>query len=118
MKTRKNGAVGTSEANALPMGVIAKDLEWPSYKSKDRLASDVGDHGAITLYEVKGYGWVIVTLLIGSRGLVASTNRYYGIRVADGAHVRVGKGPHVTRVIQIKVRESRRKALDKFVQLY
>jgi len=106
--------------NALPTGIKESDLKSPSYKSKDKIAYEVADHGTITLYDCAGFGWVIVTLLIGSGGsrLRGFAPRYYGIRVSDGAAVRVGKGPHVARAVRVYIRQSRVKALDHFIQLY
>jgi hypothetical protein len=104
----------------LPNGIKESDLKSPSYKSKDKIAWEVADHGTLTLYECKGFGWVIVTLLIGSGGsrLRGYAPRYYGVRVSDGAAVRVGKGPHVSRTLRVYIRQSRVKALDHFIQLY
>lgn len=106
----------TIETN-LPTGVIQKDLEYPKYNSKDRLMSDIGEYGTLTFYETKRFGWCITTLGI-SRGKMGRAARSYAVRVSDGSPVRIGNGPHVTRVVKVYVRTSRVKALQKYVDLY
>jgi hypothetical protein len=108
----------TTTTEALPQGINESDLKMPSYKSRDKTAWTVGDNGTLTLYHCQGFGWVIVTLLISGSGRLNNAPRYYGIRVSDGAAVRVGRGPHVTRVIRVYIRQSRVKALSHFIQLY
>jgi len=105
--------------NTYPLGIIENDLKLPSYRcKKDRIAHDVGDHGTLTLYEVRTFGWVIVTLRIGGASRSNQYDRYYGIRVIDAAPVRVGRGPHVLRKIEIYIRKSRVKALASLIDLY
>jgi hypothetical protein len=102
----------------LPDGIRETDLKYPSWKSKDKVARDVGDYGSLTFYETAGFGWCLATLSISRARRSFTTDRTYAVRVSDGKTVRVGAGPHVTRTIQVYVRESRRKALQKYTDLH
>ncbi len=94
----------------LPDGVNNADLVWP--KPKDPLVHDAGNRGVLTFVETSGFGWCLATLSITNRG------RTYAVRVADGSSVRVGSGPHVLCTINVYVRKSRLKALQRYLDLY
>lgn len=90
----------------LPPGVLAGDLKWPKYDEKNRRLD------SLTFLNVTNFGWCLATLAIGGGG------RTYAARVSDGAVVRVGKGPHVLRTIEVHVTEKRAKAgLQKYLDL-
>ena len=102
---------------SLPPSVLASDLKWPDYKSKDKPAYDAGDHGSLTFYETKSFGWCIATLRI-SNGRRGNPARTYAVRVSDGAPVRVGNGPHVTQTLTVYLRQSRVKSLSRYLDLF
>lgn len=94
----------------LPKGITEKDLKLPSWKDDDRAID------RFELWQVNGMGWVIPTLPIGAaKGSYA--RRTYGVRVEDGQIVRVGQGPHVASTQAVYVRESRKTALQPFLDL-
>lgn len=94
----------------LPKGITAKDLEYPSYKSKDR-----AEH-TLTMYYTERMGWIITTLGI-KRGRAGRADRTYGVTI-EGTTCRVGNGPHVLKTITVYVRTSRLKALQRYVDLH
>lgn len=107
----------------LPKGMIAKDLEYPKYDSRDQLAHDVR-HNRFEMYAVSfrngSTEWVIATLQISNgsrRNPAASSARTYAVRVSNGALCRVGKGPHVKATIAVYVRKSRVAALASLLKL-
>ncbi len=114
----------------LPKWVRAKDLERPSYRSKDRLEWEairqieerIGIYptAGIELWLVGDWGWVVPTLTIrqpGRRAPVGAVRRSYGVRVDTGELVRVGLGPHVQRVERIWLRKSTLKRLEPLLAL-
>lgn len=106
----------------LPKGIRPTDLKYPSFKSKDRINYEKGDHGSLTLYEVhdrKGNSWwCIATLRIRKARLGRDGERTYAVRLSDGAPVRIGLGPHVKRKITVYVRQSRVEALQRYIDLH
>jgi len=115
---RKATKIPTTEI--LPLGLLPSDLEHPGYRSGEKLAYEIGDHGFIKLYQVEGRKgvvyWVVATLAIGgsARGYAMRT---YGVTL-DGTSVRVGAGPHVKRTATVYMRESRVAALAPLIKLY
>jgi hypothetical protein len=108
-----------TSTSPLPEGIKESDLKYPSYKSKDRMVADAGNYGSLTFYETSAFGWCLATLKISSsRRGQRTTDRTYAVRVSDGAQVRVGAGPHVTRTITVYVRESRKVALKKYIEMF
>jgi hypothetical protein len=106
---------------ALPEGIEAGDLEYPRHMSPDPLANDEANHGSFELYETIGFGWCISTLLISrasGRRTAPASDRTYAVRVADGATVRIGLGPHVKRTVTVYVRRSRVAALKRYLDLF
>jgi len=111
----------TSKAPAYPLGIIAKDLEYPKMASGDSLDYNAGDCGHVTLYEVAGRRqgekfWVVCTLGI-AKNRRGYADRSYGVRT-DGSVVRVGHGPHVLQTITVHVRKSRVAALAELLKLH
>jgi hypothetical protein len=102
----------------LPPLVVAADLKYPDYKSKDQVARDVGDYGSLQFYKTVGFGWCIATLLIARSRRTGTTDRTYATRCSDGASVRIGRGPHVESEVRVYVRKSRVKALQKYIDQY
>ena len=112
----------------LPAGIVTNDTMPPklqytkNYKIKnpsEQVDYEVGDHGQLTFYETAGFGWCLATLSISSsRRGTRTTDRTYAVRVSDGASVRVGAGPHVTRTITVYLRKSRLEALKKYIDMY
>jgi len=106
----------------LPPLIQAADLKYPAYDSKDRLARGannefLGDHGQLIFYKVTSFGWCIATLRI-SNGRHGHAARTYAARISDGAQVRIGSGPHVTSTVTVYIRQSRVKALQKYIDQY
>jgi hypothetical protein len=101
----------------LPPGIVATDLKYPAYDSPDRIVRDAGDQGQLRFYNTVGFGWCIATLNI-SRGRNGRSERTYAVRCSDGAGVRIGNGPHVTQQVTVYVRQSRMKALEKYIAQY
>jgi hypothetical protein len=105
---------------ALPPGITAADLKFPSYEDRADRLDDQGDHGQLTFYNTTGFGWCIATLLINrasSRSRHQSA-RTYAVRVSDGAGVRIGTGPHVLNTVTVYLRKSRLAVLQKYIDLY
>lgn len=98
----------------VPEGIIEKDLTYPA--GKDRLVFTAGEHGCLRFYKTVTFGWCMATLAI-KRGRHGS-DRTYGVRLEDGAGVRVGNGPHVKAQVTVYVRESRLKALQRYIDMY
>lgn len=108
----------------LPKGMIAKDLEYPSFSSKENKLIDDYERSTFEMYAVAfrdgSIEWVIATLMISTgsrRNPLASTARTYAVRVSNGALCRVGKGPHVKATVTVYVRKSRVKALESLMKL-
>lgn len=114
-KTKTNKA--KAKPAPLPPGVQASDLEYPRTSKGERLAYALGSHGVLQFYETTRFGWCLCTLRIGGGGR-HGPERYYAARVEDGATVSVGRGPHVTRVIEVFVREDRAEALKRYTDLH
>lgn len=96
----------------LPKEIKVSDLKYPSWKSKDRLAT------SFELWFTERFEWCIPTLLISraSRRSSQTTDRTYGIAL-DGQIVRIGRGPHVLKTVTVYVKESRKEKLQKFLDL-
>ena len=99
----------------LPKGILPSDLVYPS---KVPLAKPYSD-SSFELWYTEGFGWVIPTLFIAraSRRNPNTSDRTYAVRVSDAAPVRVGCGPHVKKQVTVYVKESRKEALVKFLEL-
>lgn len=113
----------------LPPDVTAADLKYPEYPEYDTpeyeafLAARRGDHGGqLVFYHVpagrKAPEWVLTTLRIGGAGKRGTTERFYGIGVADGKVYTVGKGPHVTAVVTVHLSYKNIERLRKYVELW
>ena len=96
----------------LPEGVIASDLNYPKWSSKDQLNRTVGDNGYLQFNFTTSFGWCLATLGI-ARGRNGNADRTYGVRVSDGAQIRMGQGPHILKSITVYVRTSRSEKLKK-----
>lgn len=117
-----------TSTSPLPEGIIEADLTYPKTeytkagkfsKKNDKMVWEAGDEGSLTFYETAAFGWCLATLSISkSRSHGRTTDRTYAARVSDGASVRVGAGPHVTRTIKVYLRESRMKALQKYIEMF
>lgn len=104
----------------MPQGIEAFDLTYPEWNPKkpDELVREIGEYGALELYDTTGFGWCIATLGIRKARSAGKADRTYAIRVSDGQPVRIGLGPHVKRTVKVYVRQSRLEALKKYVDLY
>lgn len=108
----------TVTAPTFPEGVTVKDTEYPKWDSKDKAVRELGDYGQITMHLTTAFGWCVATLPISKARRAGLTDRTYGVRVSDGAGVRVGAGPHVTKTITVYLRKSRVKVLQKYIDLF
>lgn len=111
---------------ALPKGIVASDLKYPSYKSKDGLVPWSARGNSFELWVVGLSGealeWFIPTLHIANAsrraGPGATTERTYATRVKDGkGGYRIGRGPHVKGTLTVYVRKSRVAALAPFLDM-
>jgi hypothetical protein len=102
----------------LPEGVEVKDTIYPKWNSKDRIVQEAGDSGRLSFYLTTGFGWCVATLLISNTRKPNGFARTYAVRCSDGAQVRIGKGPHVTKEITVYIRKSRVKALQKYIDMF
>ncbi len=109
------------KTSPLPFGVVASDLDYPSYPKNPKKADydrlKIVHH--IDLYEVVNAGWVVATLKIsnGSWRRESAAARTYAVD-KDGKVWRVGKGPHVLRVVTVHVTKARLGALKTLVDLH
>jgi hypothetical protein len=105
-----------STVSLLPEGIVAEDSVWPSGSKKDRVDGTLGNCGTLD-FHFTSFGWVISTLPI-SKSRSGFADRTYGVKISDGSSVRIGNGPHVIKSITVYIRNSRLKALQKYIDLY
>jgi hypothetical protein len=109
----------------LPPDVKAADLKFPEV-GKDlpwerRKELGLEDLYGLTFYQVKGLGWVLCTLHISNPSRRASTGtpaRTYAIGVADGKVYTVGRGPHVTKEIEVYLSVDNLPRIQRYVDLW
>lgn len=94
----------TPKAPALPPGVLASDLKFPKYSATNRYV------GQFELLQTSTFGWCVATLDIN-----AKRGRTYAARLADGALVSVGAGPHVLQRVSVYVTEKTKERLAPLV---
>lgn len=94
-------------------GDYKQSLPWDSFPE--------GTTSTLTFYQVGGSGarsdrgWVLCTLNIGKgRG----TARTYGIQLSNEKVCRVGSGPHVLQVVEVRVNKTNKDRLWKYVELH
>ncbi len=98
----------TTTEEALPVGVLKSDLVRPT-----RFRDWAGD---FQLW-LTTFGWVVPTLAISTSRRGGFPPRTYAVKVSDGGVCRVGAGPHVKKIVTVYVRKSRRKVLQRFLDL-
>lgn len=116
--------ITTKKVTDLPAGILKSDLEYPSYKSKNKIVYE-GDHqGRLKFHKIADRGWVIATLPIsaGRQGYAART---YAIEVEkknswsdEHEIVTVGNGPHVLSTVEVYVTTDRLKALQPYIDIF
>jgi hypothetical protein len=121
----KTGELKMKKLNEeLPVDVKESDLKYPEhgkglpYKQLQELGMD---YGSLTFYKTTGLGWVLTTLHISNpsrRQAAGTAARSYGISVSDGKIVTVGRGPHVTKEIQVYLSQDNIDRMMKYVQLH
>lgn len=114
--------------HALPAPVQADDLRQPSYQKEEHLPwSDLDamhlPGGTLTLYKVKGRGWVVCTLPISkaSRRQAAAgvgTDRTYAIGLDKREVCTVGGGPHVEATVTVWVSKANLERLRPLIDLH
>ena len=122
----KSNTPAKSDKIALPKGIKASDLKYPNYKSKNKLVYEGAHRGSLTFHYVPSRGWVIATLPISNaRRNSGFEDRTYAIEVQEkpytpGEHniVTVGKGPHITKTIQVYITTKRVKALKPYIDIF
>lgn len=113
----------------LPPDVTEADTKYPKTPEYDtpeyKILREVtrGEHGGVlTFYHVpagrKAPEWVLTTLRIGGAGRRGTTERYYGIGVADGKVYTVGRGPHVTNVVTVYLSHLNVERLRTYAELW
>lgn len=113
------------DAIDLPPDVSVKDLQRVKWDSKDNLKYEelkaLGlDSDDLQFFLTDGFGWVITTLLIKSKGRYSGptqTDRFYGISI-DGKLCRIGHGPHVKRTVRVYINRKNLKYMQKYIDLY
>jgi hypothetical protein len=107
----------------LPADIKALDLKRPGFEDADKLARiKTGEESwqyelaTFEMWYTEQMGWCIPTLLIAKASRASTTDRTYATTL-DGKQVRIGKGPHVKRVVTVYVRESRLKELQHYLDL-
>lgn len=110
------------EQYPLPKDITAKDLVYPDYKDGDKLTTiQEGPESwnkrsaSFELWYTEQMGWCIPTLLISNARRGSSNPARTYATTLDGKPVRIGRGPHVKRIVTVYVRESRLKALQHYL---
>ena len=98
---------------ALPDGIRESDTVRPRY---ERCKDVPWESRTFELWHTAAMGWCIPTLLIGKASGRQTTDRTYATTLA-GKPCRIGKGPHVTRVVTVYVTTARLQALQRFLDL-
>lgn len=103
----------------LPPDVLKSDLQWPkkdclSYKQMQELGID---ESRLTFYRTSRFGWVLLTLGIRKARRPGQADRSYGVTITDGQVCRVGLGPHVLQVVEVRLSQSNIGRLQKYVDL-
>lgn len=99
----------------LPKGIRASDIKYTAGKKY----VDLGERWHFDIYYVPAFGWVLPTLLIkqaARHSRADEVSRTYAVTL-DGKIVRVGLGPHVTQRHTVYVALSRRKDLQRYLDL-
>lgn len=106
----------------LPKNVLVADTSWPKGHDDHLGYEEVKalglDDRSLTFYEVRGFGWVILTLGISKARGRQTSNRSYGVRVDNGTVCRVGAGPHVLSQVTVYLSKKNIERLKPYVELY
>lgn len=112
-----------ADTNNLPPNVEVADTKWTtgnglSWERRKELG--LTELYSLKFYDVKGLGWVLCTLHIGSGGKRAgnSSERTYGIGVADEKIYTVGRGPHGLREVEVHLTADNIERLMPYVELW
>lgn len=95
--------------------------EWEAHWVFRKKLSDESLPDVLTFYLVPGCGgWVLTTLHISKAGKRSpgTPDRTYGIGLKDGKVYTVGRGPHVTQVVEVYLRRDNYERLTKYVELW
>lgn len=113
-----------AEQQGLPPDVVEADLSYDSSHRLDWKELPEGTTYHLTFYQVGGEGarskqlrWVLCTLNISGKGK-GQTERYYGIEVETQQVCRVGRGPHVVKVVTVYLSKKNLKRLQRYVDLH
>jgi len=100
----------------LPAKIQVRDLKYPSWESY----KDNDENRYTTQFELwytERFGWCIPTLLINKANRSTTfKDRTYGVSL-EGQVVRMGRGPHILKTVMVYVRNGRKAALQKFLDL-
>lgn len=119
-----NSGTTTQTKVALPPGIRESDTKYrvspkgnsdAAWRKWHEGAGKMADPSHLTFYYTQRFGWVVTTLHIGKSQAYA--DRSYGITL-KGDPVRVGRGPHVLRELQVLVYADRLPDLQQYVDLY
>jgi hypothetical protein len=109
----------------LPPDVEPEDLKYPEpgrglpWERRKELGLE--DLYSLTFYRVRDLGWVLCTLHISNpsrKAAAGTTARTYGIGVADGKVYTVGRGPHVTKEVEVYLSGDNLDRLSRYVDLW
>lgn len=119
---RRRQTIKASECSELPTGVKQSDLTQAKWDTNERIKfADLQAMGlesdSLTFYLTEGFGWVLLTLHISKARRAASTDRSYAITL-DGKLCRVGKGPHVKKVLTVYLKSNNVERLSKLIELH
>lgn len=111
-----------TEKYPLPKDITAKDLTRPGYEDKDKLArisegpeSWQYRSAEFEMWYTEQMGWCIPTLLISNARRGSNNPARTYATTLDSKPVRIGRGPHVKRIVTVYVRESRLSALQHYL---
>ena len=112
----------------LPPNVKEADTKYPKigqgigYEKLTELGLDFnsGWGGRLVFHKVPRFGWVIATLLIRKPGRrsTATTDRTYGITVADQKPCTVGMGPHVEATVEVYLTKANLKRMMPYIETW
>lgn len=97
----------------LPKGIIESDTQTEKWKKGDRY------QGQFELWFTQRFGWCMPTLDISGARRGQDTRRSYGVKLEGDIKdsvVTMGSGPHILATVVVYVRESRKDALQPFLE--
>jgi hypothetical protein len=117
-----------AESHKLPEPVRTEDCVRPSWSEETSFQWSELDAmhlptGTLTLYKIKGRGWVVCALAISKassrqRAAGVGTDRTYAIELDKPNVVTVGGGPHVEATVTVYVTKTNLERLQPLIDRY